>query len=431
MKYLRNAAMYGVLGLLTIHSNASQEASIPSVNKIWELVQAQQIEIENLKIALAAAQQSVEIQEQKVKITEERLDSTADYVELIAQNNVTDQPTSFTERTSIGGYGELHYSNVNTTASDKNSKQADFHRYVLFFEHEFSDTWQFYSEFELEHAFSEDTADGSNSGAVELEQAFVQKALNERHYVRSGVFMLPIGTLNEIHEPPYFYGVERNDVESIIIPATWWEAGAGVGGYYANGLSWDFAVNTGLEMPTTGLNAFRVRSGRQKVSNANASNLAYTLRGSYTGTQGLAVSASLHHQSDISQFSGDGVGSANLLTLNGSYTWESFSLKALWSQWNMQGALVKAVGAGKQTGWYVEPAWTFQINRKRTGIYARYEDLDAARNRDKFDQWEVGLNYWPTNNLVFKMDYRERTHDLGSEQGLNFIAFDLGLGYNF
>ena len=431
MKYLHIAAACSLLTIIAAHSNAAPEDSAPSINEIWKIVQAQQAEIEQLQQALVVAKQAAELQNQKAKITEERLESTADYVELIAQNKTTGQSPSFLEKTSVGGYGELHYNNINVASSDQNTKKADFHRYVLFFEHQFSDDWQFYSEFELEHALSKDTADGSNSGEVELEQAFLQKTLNDEHYLRAGVFLLPIGSINETHEPPSFYGVERNDVENIIVPGTWWEAGAGVGGHYSNGLSWDFAVHTGLETPVSGSNAFRVRSGRQKVSQANANNLAYTFRSSYTGVQGLSLSASLHHQSDISQFSGDGVGSANLLTLNGSYTWEAFSLKALWSKWDMQGALVKAAGADKQTGWYIEPAWTFEINEKRTGLYARYEDLDAARDRDKFNQWEIGLNYWPYENIVFKMDFRKRTHDLASDGGRDFKAFDLGLGYNF
>jgi len=426
MKYLHVAAAFYLLTVFVAHSSAASADSAPSIEEIWKLVQTQQQEIEKLQQELATAKRSAEVQSQKTKITEDRLDSTAEYVEQIVQNNTDGQA-----KTSIGGYGELHYNNINVASSSKNSKEADFHRFVLFFEHEFSDQWQFYSEFELEHGLSKDTADGSNSGEVELEQAFLQRALNDEHYLRTGVFLLPIGTINETHEPPTFYGVERNDVENIIVPGTWWEAGAGVGGHYSNGISWDFAVHTGLETPISGSNAFRVRSGRQKVSKANANNLAYTLRGSYTGIQGLSVSASLHHQSDISQFSGDGVGSANLLTLNGSYTWESFSLKTLWSKWNIEGALVKAAGADEQTGWYVEPAYTFLVNQKRTGIYARYEDLDAARNRDKFDQWEIGLNYWPSENLVFKVDYRKRNHDLGSEAERDFKAFDLGLGYNF
>ena len=66
--------------------------------------------------------------------------------------------------------------------------------------------------------------------------------LTDNAYARTGLFLLPIGILNETHEPDTFYGVERNDVESIIIPSTWWEAGAGLNSRFANGLSWDLGA---------------------------------------------------------------------------------------------------------------------------------------------------------------------------------------------
>jgi hypothetical protein len=100
---------------------------------------------------------------------------------------------------------------------------------------------------------------------------------------------MPVGILNETHEPATFYGVERNDVENIIIPSTWWEAGGALNGYYSNGISWDLALTSGLAIPTTGDNAFRIRSGRQKVSEAIANDFAYTGRLKYTGVRGLEL----------------------------------------------------------------------------------------------------------------------------------------------
>ncbi|MBV1906673.1 MAG: OprO/OprP family phosphate-selective porin [Pseudomonadales bacterium] len=428
MKITRRALLCGIFSIFITFAGSAE--STPSISEIWKLVQAQQEEITRLKQALANTLQSAQAQKQKAQLTEERLDETTEFVENLAKNDSPSKSSAFAN-TSIGGYGELHYNNVNTEGSRKNTKQADFHRYVLFFEHEFSDKWQFYSEFELEHALSKDTSDGSNSGEVELEQAYLQTSLNDEHYLRSGVFLVPIGILNETHEPATFYGVERNDVENIIIPGTWWEAGAAVGGHYNSGLSWDFAVHTGLQTPTSGGSAFRIRSGRQKVSKANADNLAYTFRTSYSGIPGLSLSATLHHQTDMSQFSGDGLGSANLISLQGIYSWEALSIKTLWSRWDMNGNAVELAGADKQTGWYIEPAWTFKIKEHKTGIYARYEDLNAARGQDQFDQWEIGMNYWPTESVVFKIDYRDRDHDLAVESGRDFKAFDLGLGYHF
>ena len=92
---------------------------------------------------------------------------------------------------------------------------------------------------------------------------------------------------------------------------------------------------------------------------------------------------------------------------------------------------IKLADADEQTGWYVEPSIRLKIGAHDWGFYTRYEDLEGARAQDRFDQWELGVNYWPTENVVFKVDYRDRTHDLDSESGRDFNAFDLGVGYQF
>ena len=51
--------------------------------------------------------------------------------------------------------------------------------------------------------------------------------------------------------------------------------------------------------------------------------------------------------------------------------------------------------------------------------------------RDKFSQSEFGINYWLTDGVVFKMDYRDRDHTLVDEKGRDFSAIDLGFGYAF
>ena len=325
-------------------------------------------------------------------------------------------------RTSIGGYGELHYNKISSDAGD--SSEIDFHRFVLFFGHEFTDRIRFFSEFELEHSLAGDGAPGE----VELEQAYVEYAMGDTAFARTGLFLLPIGILNETHEPPTFYGVERNDVENIIIPSTWWEAGAGARGNFANGLSWDASLHSGLAMPTEGGSAFRVRSGRQKVAEATADDPAATFRLRYTGVPGLELAASYQYQSDPGQVAGDGLDSGQLFSAHAIYQRDRFGLRALYGQWNFDGAAVEAADADKQTGWYVEPS--FRLTDK-WGFYARYEDLDAARDQDKFTQSQVGFNFWPTDGVVLKMDLRRRDFSLPALSASDFDAIDLGFGYNF
>ena len=91
-------------------------------------------------------------------------------------------------KTSLGGYGELHF---NGGKEDK----IDYHRFVLFIGHEFNSKMRFFSEFELEHSL----AGEGKPGEVELEQAFVEFDLNERTTSSVGLQLVPVGILNETH----------------------------------------------------------------------------------------------------------------------------------------------------------------------------------------------------------------------------------------
>ncbi len=402
-----------------------------TLDEIWELLQAQQTQITALTEALARTTTRLDATTNELventraaAITRQHVAATADYLDDI-------QTGGGDSKTSLGGYGELHYSRLDADDSARDLTEVDFHRFVMMFGHEFSERVRFFSEFEIEHSLVKDTDDGSNGGEVEIEQAFIEFDLNENHYARAGLFLLPVGILNETHEPPTFYGVERNDVENIIIPSTWWEAGVGTGGRYDNGLSWDFALHSGLAMPTSGSSAFRIRSGRQKVAHASANDLAYTLRVKYTGIPGVELSGSYQHQQDPSQLGNDGLDEGNLLSIHGIWQRGPLTLRALWAQWRFEGLAVAAADVDKQTGWYVEPSVKFRVAEHEWGIYTRYEDLDGARTRDRFEQWELGLNYWPSDNVVLKVDYRNREHAESIDGGRDFKAFDLGLGYHF
>lgn len=388
-------------------------AQTPDLDEIWRVVQAQQLEIAQLKEALAAANE-------ELAVASSQIDETGEYLDAMAG-------TSEAARTHIGGYGELHYNNLNADDPASDLEQIDAHRFVLFFGHDFSDRVRFFSELELEHSLAGDGAPGE----VELEQAYLDFSLNDSLSAKAGLFLLPIGTLNETHEPPTFYGVERNSVENVIIPTTWWEAGAALNGHFANGLSWDLAAHSGLAIPATGSNAFRVRSGRQKVAEAIASDPAYTFRVRYSGMPGFDLAASYQYQSDPSQVAGDGLDTGKLFAVNAAYGIGDFTLRGLYARWDFDGAAVVAANADRQSGWYVEPSYRISTDIGDWGFYGRHEDIDGARSQDEYRQAEIGFNYWPVDGVVLKFDYRKREHELQSEAGRDFSGFDLGVGYQF
>jgi len=408
------ASLWCAISLACLLSSTAAHAQESNADLLAKLDFLQQ-QIDELKQQLAQTQnQAVE--------TDAKVEAVAEVIET-ASPQVAEK-----RKTTIGGYGELHYNNLGAQDSSHDLDAIDFHRFVLFFGHEFNDKTRFYSEVELEHAFIADTDGGDTPGEVELEQAFIEFDLRPGLYSRAGLFLVPVGILNETHEPPTFYGVERNDVENIIVPSTWWEAGAGINGRLGSNWDWVLTGTSGLEMPTTGSNAFRVRSGRQKAAKALASDGAITGRLRYLGIPGLLAAVTLQYQFDPSQVANDGLDDGTLLEAHVDYRHGGFGLRALYAHWEFSGDAVEAAGADRQTGWYIEPS--YRLNRK-LGFYTRFEEVEAARDRDQFSQWELGLNWWPSDNVVVKFDYRDRSHDLVGERGRDFTGIDLGLGYSF
>src|SRR5688572_25049982 len=108
----------------------------------------------------------------------------------------------------------------------------DFHRFVLLFNHSFTQRIRFVGELELEHAFVEGLEE---AGELELEQAYLDFLIARSFNIRAGMMLVPLGIINERHEPPVFHGVERPFVDTVIVPSTWFEAGAGVHGAFGRG----------------------------------------------------------------------------------------------------------------------------------------------------------------------------------------------------
>ena len=314
--------------------------------------------------------------------------------------------------TTISGYGELHYNNLSSDTAEK--KEIDFHRFVLEFGHDFSDSIRFFSEFELEHALVKDTADGSNGGEVELEQAYIEMDLTGSSMLKAGVFLIPVGFLNETHEPPRFYGVERNPVEKNIIPTTWWEGGAMYSAYMSNGVSYDLAIHSGLNNADGS-----IRSGRQKISNAAAESLAYTARLKYTGMPGLEVAATVNRQDDMSQGTAADAVSATLLEAHVRYSTGPLTLTALHAVWDID----INTPAQSQSGSIAEASYKLNPN---WGVFVRQSNWTTDDSITDQAQANVGFNYWPHENVVFKADYQMQNDDAGDMDG-----FNLGVGYQF
>jgi hypothetical protein len=139
--------------------------------------------------------------------------------------------------TAVGGYGEL-----TLNAPSNAPAVVDLRRFVLFVGHNFTDRIRFYSEVEVEHAVSSST----DAGEVEIEQAYVDGLLSRRLNLRAGLILMPVGIINVYHEPPTFNGVDRPEVDTLIIPSTWREPGFGIFGALTTGVAYQLYLINGL-----------------------------------------------------------------------------------------------------------------------------------------------------------------------------------------
>jgi len=389
--------------LFSLSNSVWGQDKVPTLEEMWKIIQQQQAEIESLKQQLGAAQSRVE--EIDVKVV-----ATADAMEQGGQSTSVGTSASWAEKTQLGGYGEHHFNHV-----EDGDDQVDAHRFVTYIGHQFNDKVSFFSELELEHSLAGDGAPGE----MELEQAYIQWDFAQNHKVQIGQFLLPVGIINETHEPDTFYGTERNKVESEVIPATWWEAGAMVIGELAPGLSYNAAIHSGLSTDN-----FRIRSGRQKNAEAKAEDLAFTGRLKYTGLPGLEIATTVQLQQDIAQGAFAEDASATLMEAHVAYRTGKFGINALWADWEIDGADFELADAGSLSGWYIEPSYRLLEN---LGVFLRYSEYERGdRITTDYESYDFGINFWLHPQVVLKADYTDTVGD-GDEGD----AFNLGVGWSF
>jgi len=347
---------------------------------------------------------------------------------------------ALTSGVTIGGYGSLKYNNYkNSSAKDK----IDFHRFVLFVGKDFNDWVSFKSELEVEHAYAKD----DNPGVVELEQAILDFKLSESFNVRTGMMLIPVGFLNETHEPTAFYGVGRPDVDRKIIPSTWREAGIGIFGDLAPGLQYKLYYVSGLDAADFTASS-GIRGGRQMVANATAEDFAVTGRLEFTRVNGLKLGASFFTGNAAQGNSALGDARVTILAADAQYNIGDFDLRGIYAATRVGDAdKIRAVtgeDVGEQMyGWYVEGAWRFMRyilpdSEQDIAAFARYAEYNTqdelpgdavASGANDMEIWTIGLDYKPTPNVVFKVDYQDRENNDPLTKATD--QFNVAVAYSF
>ncbi len=401
-------------------------ARTPTVEELWAVIQAQQKEIQALKARLAETDQKVEATAEMLEQGSPASHAEASGAPVRAAHEAEGGHQPFhhgrSGRTTVGGYGEMHYARLDGEGGAADKREMDFHRFILFLNHEFDERTRFASELEVEHAFVEP----DDGGEVALEYAYIERDLRDDLSLRAGMMLVPVGIINETHEPPTFYGVERPEVEKYVLPTTWREGGVQFVWRPRPGWQADLMLHSGFQ--TSAAKSYAVRAGRKSVGEAPANDLAFTARVRWTGMPGVELAAAYQRQSDVTQGTDANAGAANLWTAHAIVQKGAAGLRALYARWDLDGSGPASVGADVQRGWYVEPSWRFN---GELGAFARYSRWDnqagSAATASEKRQWNLGLNWWPHPDVVFKLDWQiEDNADGKNQDGLN-----LGVGYMF
>ena len=346
---------------------------------------------------------------------------------------------------SIGGYGEVRLRHFTNQDDDNQDDIFDALRAVLYVGYKFNDHWVVNSEFEFEHAGT------GGGGSVSTEFLTIDFLWKDEINARAGLLLVPMGFVNEIHEPTFFYGAERPEVERRILPSTWRENGAGIFGRLADRVDYRMYVINGFD--GSGFDSNGLRGGRQKGSEALANDFAFVARTDVDVAPGLLVGGSFYvgqtgqeqdFTSSIDDVSRDLPDAfMTIYELHAQYKGYGLSLRALWTQafidqaGNLSRALDKGFtddGAGNRVltntgasianemrGWYVEAAYdvmplVLPETRMSLEPYFRYEFYDTqrdvsnlgyTRNKSKeIDLYTVGLQFKPIPEIVLKVDFR-------------------------
>jgi hypothetical protein len=341
---------------------------------------------------------------------------------------------------SFSGYMDFHFND-----REHEDPVLDFHRFVLLFTHRFSDRVRFISELELEHALVGEEA----MGELELEQAFIDFLLTRSLNFRAGMLLVPVGIINERHEPPVFHGVERPFVDDVILPTTWFDAGAGIHGEIGRGLRYRTYVMAPLD--ASGFTADQgIRDGRQKGAESTVRNIATTGRVEYVGLPGLSTGASFWRGK--TGFAFPRIESrVTVGEVDARYRVRELEARAQYAHvWlDGMGELNRALRLANQPGaniareirgFYVEASYFVLPNPapREAAVFVRYENFDTQyrmpagfQRLQEFDRdaWVVGVSYYPDPDVALKLDYSVVRNQSGVIDEPN--SLNIGLGWWF
>jgi hypothetical protein len=346
---------------------------------------------------------------------------------------------------NLFGYGELNFTRLKNNIA---SSQATARRAVLGFGYKFNDRTRFAAELEVENA----VVSASDKGEVAFEQLYVEHDIRDGLSAKMGLFLLPVGYMNESHEPTRYYGVTRNLVETAIIPSTWREMGLGLRGLQDSGLRWDAGIVTSFDVSkwqsasAEDTQASPLGAIHQEGQMAKAASLGYYGALNFDGIPGVNFGGSLF-QGGVGQKNPDIASPNASVTLAELHTkWQvgAWDVSALAAQGRFRdvSAFNTLNSSGNPVpdqfrGWYAQAAYRLWRQGDTSLVpFARYEQVNTAVGFSGFPGQSfstgpdnkvvtVGASYYLHPQVVVKMDMQKY------QNNSNLDRFNMGIGFHY
>ena len=324
---------------------------------------------------------------------------------------------------SIGGYGELHWNRELDKDGETTKNLMDFHRFIIYYGYNWTEEWSFKSEVELEHNFVQD-----GDGELELEQAYVNYHTDKWGF-QGGVILPTVGLLNEYHEPPLFFSVERPDYSKYIIPTTWFGNGFA---FYGNVADFNLRLAILEDLEGEGISTSGIRGARGKGYKTTGYSLVKNLSAVYTGINGLRLGGSLTLNDAPINDEPDTSISVQMFEVNAKYNANNIYAVFEYGQNSFEGNNFTSP-LKTSSGYYLDLGYNIgsMVNCNKLIPWLRVSNVSTDVDTDSkiTDYMRLGLTWWPIDNVAFKMDYGTKT--IKSDTDNPTTQINLGIGYNF
>ncbi len=343
----------------------------------------------------------------------------------------------------VGAYGEMTYNQP-----EDDNGEIDVQRLVLLFGYKFDEKTQFFTEIELEHVEE-----------IFVEQAFVNYAVGDNVSLRGGLMLVPMGIINEYHEPTTFNGTERPAVDNVIVPTTWRELGVGVNGRFPDAsISYQAYIFNGFksaemdgEGGVSGLlrGSNGLRGGRQKGIRSTINSPTFSTKIDYYGLPGLRLGLSGYFgntqpDDDVQDFDGSDIGVA-MVGLDARYAYRRFTARGQFIYASLSDTEAYNTLTGRDLGsalmgYYIEGGFNLLplTAKQRLFAFARFEQYDthastdgALVRNDAYNRTDIttGLSYHIAPGVVVKGDYQFRDNKLSGDNVKDRLNFGIGVWF--